>query len=146
LTLPSLAQHAARGTRPADVALSSRLRFTLPSGSQFLGGVWRLGDRAASEDEAWRFWAPAGTPRPPGREQWREDIAGFRAVLRLATALETLGSGAEPPVPADIMMLPLADFLFLDNLHYLMHDVAIPQDHGLLVHCQNCRMSFLPVL
>jgi hypothetical protein len=146
LTMPTLADPAPLGVRPPEVAKSSRLRFVLPCQSQFSGGTFRIGDCSAAEVEAWRRWAPADGPRAEGHEQWREDIAGFRAVLRLAVALETLGENAKPPGPADVMTLPLADFLFLDNLHFLLHDLAIPSDHGLLVQCGKCGRRFLPVL
>jgi hypothetical protein len=62
--------------------------------------------------------------------------------LRMAATLESLS--AAPVEIASVMQLALGDFLFLDNLHYLLCERDLPEDHGLAISCRSCGKAFLP--
>jgi hypothetical protein len=150
LALPSVSERTQRGGRPDDIPLTSRLSFELPcarndiSESPSRGAFW-IGDTVEREEQARQQWATPDAARHEGREQWREDLAGFRAILRMSALLKSLDDSLAL-TPAMLMNMGLADFLFLDNLHHLAHDVTVPEDHGLTIRCARCGENFLPLL
>jgi hypothetical protein len=153
LGVPALADPLPRGTRPATPPAAARIRFVPPSHvlglpAEITGGV--LGDADAEQDrlvrEAWSRWAPPDDERAPGRTQWRHDVPGFRAMLRLAVALTSVEGTSEPISPALVERMPAVDFYFLDTLHYVTHNVDVgPQTHAAIT-CEKCGARFLPVL
>jgi hypothetical protein len=150
LELPFLAEVSPRGRRPPDLPLTSRLEFELPCRAQGLATRFSRGafDRNVfdRESQLWAEWAPAEGTRPDGREQWRDDVPGFRAILRMSAALESLDGVDGPPTPDVVLDLALGDFLFLDNLYHLAYEVPVPTDQGLAVRCERCGGTFLPLL
>ena len=153
LGVPALAEPLPRGTRPATLPAAARIRFVPPTHvvglpAEVVGGV--LGDADADQGrlvrEAWNRWAPPGDERAPGRQQWRHDVPGFRAALRLAVALTSVEGATDPISPALIERMPVVDFYFLDTLHYVTHNVDVgPQTHAAIT-CEQCGARFLPVL
>jgi hypothetical protein len=152
LAMPSLAERLSKGARPQGAVCSSRIRFELPSkvvglpaevGSGVLSDADR--DNGAAELAAWQYWAPRESERAVGREQWREDVPGFRAVLRLTVALDQLDGSAGTISPEIVLRMPSVDFYFLDNLYYLTHNVDIAANNDPEVKCSSCAQIFLPV-
>ena len=151
LAVPSLAYPLPDGARPAALLLkrTSRLRFELPShvvglSAEAPSGI--LGDvDAGRERAAWERWAPPGTARAPGREMWRADVVGFRAILRLSVALERLDGIDGEITPEVVARMPMVDFYFLDNVYYLTHNVDVPGDTAAVIDCEQCGNRYLPV-
>jgi hypothetical protein len=152
LAMPSLVKHRSKGARPPGVVCASRIGFKLPSkvvglpaevGSGILGDADR--QNGAAELAAWQLWAPRGSERTAGREQWREDVPGFRGVLRLSVALDQLDSSVGIITPETVLSMPVVDFFFLDNLYYLAHNVDVSANSGLEMRCAVCAQIFLPV-
>jgi hypothetical protein len=141
------------GSRPADFTTSSRLRFELPTrrvgiSSSASGGVLGSLDLDTGlhrEAAAWNRWSPEGKERPPERFDWRYANPGFRAMLRLAVALERIDA-VDEITPETVGRLPIPDFLFLDVLYYLSHNVDVPPDTRLNIACEECGCRFLPTL
>ena len=152
LAMPSLADPRPNGTRPPTLPRTSRLRFELPSHVVGLPAEAQTGilgdvdaDGGRRERAAWERWVPPGTARAEGREMWREDVAGFRAMLRLSVALERLDGLVGEITPEVIARMPIVDFYFLDNLYYLVHNVDIASDTPLVIDCAQCGKRYLPV-
>jgi hypothetical protein len=150
--MPSLAKRRPKGARPPGAVCASRIRFELPSkvaglpaevGSGVLGDADR--DNGAAELAAWQEWAPARSERAAGRQQWREDVPGFQAVLRLTVALDQLVGFSGTITPEVVLRMPMTDFCFLDTLYYLTHNVDVNGDREPEVKCGECAQTFLPV-
>lgn len=160
LAPPRLSERRPPGARPRGGALTSRLRVALPSGRDA-----EIGDLDAvpgREDAAWarlRAWREEVSERYGRGEldeanedeyfervHWREDHPGFRAALRLALALVRLDGVAGEPSPEAVERLPLGDFLFLDRLYALAHDVEVRSFERLTLTCERCGDTFLPLL
>jgi hypothetical protein len=78
-----------------------------------------------------------------GREQWREDVPGFRAALRLSVALKYLDGLSGEITPEAVLQMPATDFYFLDNLHYLAHNVDITDEAKATIRCAQCGRPFV---
>ncbi len=150
LAVPSLAQHLPRFSRKRRQPCSSRIRFQLPSSVIGLPAASRsgvLGDADAQdgalERAAWKRWTPSTELDKTGREQWREDVTGFRAALRLTAALKYLDGLSGEIAPEAVLQMPATDFYFLDNLHYLMHNVDITDEAKATIRCGRCGQPFL---
>jgi len=152
LAMPSLAKRRSKGARPPRAVCASRIRFELPSriaGLPAEVGIGILGDadrnNGAAELAAWQEWAPARSEREAGREQWRADVPGFQAVLRLAVALDQLDGISGIITPEVVLRMPITDFYFLDNLYYLAHNVDVTGNREPGVKCGECAQTFWPV-
>jgi hypothetical protein len=152
LEIPVLADPHVAGRRLAPVPVTPRLRAVLPSG--LLGLQPRAGEAVLRdldtdqgeelEEQAWRRWAPDDRVPPAGRTHWRRGSPGFRSILRLSVALRVLDD--DPQVtPERVEGLSVADFFFLDACYYLTHYVDQPRPDALLVSCENCSGSYLPL-
>jgi hypothetical protein len=145
LAVPSTADATWRARAPHVLARSSRQRATLPYATASAGSpvtaTFRAVDGEARQQRLRQLQdGIAGQERD---EQWSEDLVGFRAALRMAATLESLS--AAPVEIASVMQLALGDFLFLDNLHYLLCERDLPEDHGLAISCRSCGKAFLPL-
>ncbi len=153
LAVPSLSSRLPRGIRPAGVPGTSRVRFDLPSSvfrltTPIRSGTLGAADRnnGTSERAAWARWVTSREVGISGREQWREDVPGFRAALRLAVALEHL-QGIEGEITPEVVLDMLSvDFYFLDNLHYLVHNVDLQNDKKASINCEACGLPFLLIV
>jgi hypothetical protein len=148
LALPYLADVDERGARPPGLPTAARVRFELPAhalgleGSRAGGvlGETEPGPGRAREIAAWERWVPeTGHPYRSHR------VPGFRAVLRLALALERLNDVEGEVTPDVVATLPATDAFFLDNLYYLTHAVSVPTDTRSAIVCGACGALFLPV-
>lgn len=145
LALPALTDACDR-TLP-DAAASSRISFALPridiSGPRgvFAGNdpIARLADWKIQSDRLFR-------ESPDQAEDWEAESPGWRALLRFGAII------ADWPEPGTFNSLhalasvPLAAFLFVDNIYYLTHCVAQPTDAPLLVKCACCDGFFQPIM
>lgn len=152
LEIPVLADPHLAGRRLAQVPVTPRLRAVLPSGLLELqprAGEAVLRDLDTDqgrelEERAWRRWAPDDRVPSTGRTHWRWGSPGFRSILRLSVALRGLDD--DPQVtPERVEGLSIADFIFLDACYYLTHYVDQPRPDALLVSCQACSGSYLPL-
>jgi hypothetical protein len=148
LAVPALGQHLPRTVRSRTVSGPASIRFELPS--KIVGlpapvsfGIIGNADRndGSLEMAAWDRWVNA-EPNKPGREQWRDDIPGFRAALRLAVALERLDRFPGEITPEIVLEMPAVDFYFLDNLHYLAYNADVPDQTRITVNCERCKQPF----
>ncbi|MEJ7813236.1 MAG: hypothetical protein WKG32_22690 [Gemmatimonadaceae bacterium] len=150
---PFLSDPRPAGRRPPGVPIASRLSVELPSAAGGLPAVTTSVAFAADpqalsaehEAEGWGRWAPWGEMPPRERAEWRRGNAGFRAMLRLALALDSLEPAAEPS-PESVGAMPVVDFYCLDALYHLAHDLDVPEGGRPLLRCERCAGSFLPVL
>jgi len=151
LAVPSLAQHFPPRIRFAQVHGTSRIRFDLPStviglpgpiNEGILTAAGHIGD--ASELAAWERWVKPwqGTPN---HEQWRQEVPGFRAAVRLAAALANSGNQTAEINLETVLDMPVIDFHFLDNLHYLAQNASIRDVNKATVSCGLCGESCLLV-
>ncbi|PWT95570.1 MAG: hypothetical protein C5B55_01120 [Blastocatellia bacterium] len=147
LAVPSLAQHFPKFLRTRQFPYSSRIRFQLPSTVVGIPAASRSGvlgyadaQHGAMERAAWQRWTPSEVS---GREQWREDVSGFHAALRLSVALQYLDGVSGEITPEAVLQMPAIDFYFLDNLHYLAHNVAITDEIKVSVRCEKCGQTFV---
>ena len=152
LAVPSLAWHFPPCVRVGPLTGTSRIRFQLPSAVIGLTtapgtGVLDNADRNHGADEtmAWQRWVDRQS-NEPGHEQWRHEVPGFRAGLRLAVALEQLDGMSGEITPSIVLSMPAVDFYFLDNLHYLTHNVTVQDEHKASVGCGLCGRNFLLVV
>jgi hypothetical protein len=89
--------------------------FVLPG-----GGAGVLGELdALAEAAGWLRWAPVGRAPAEGQEDRVFESAGFRAVLRMTCALQSL-DGSDAVSVDDVERLSLAAFCFLDELYRLL--------------------------
>lgn len=152
LEVPALAERRPHGTRLAQVPSAARLRGLLPSGRLALEpstaeAVLRsidTEDGRKREAAAWDRWAPPDAIPPPERSHWLRALPGFRAILRLSVALESL-DGATDVTPERVEALSLADFLFLDAAYDLTHHVDQPRPDALVATCEDCGGAYLPL-
>ena len=151
LAVPSLAQQFPPNRQPRTILGASRIRFELPSsviglGAPVTAGILRDADREGGTLEQLAWDRVKSQIDKTGREQWRSDVPGFRAVLRLAIALQALDGLSTEITPQVIMDMPAVDFYFLDNLHYLVYNADIQDEHKARLECRHCFRSFLPVM
>jgi hypothetical protein len=149
LAVPALARPCSPGKRPGGVPTAAELRFELPSHRLGLGH----GDRArggtfapidiARERAQWEAWLPPGIDDAVGRSWWRKDDLGFRTILRVASAIESLDRGG-PPTPVTLVDWPAIDLLFVSSLGVLTHFVDVPPGSTLIYTCP-CGGRFLPL-
>jgi len=141
---PSLASTLPPGARPAGLAATRRLSFRY--GSDIRGRLLGLRgpDAPMREAAAWRHHVPAGVEPEDERAHWRETSTGFRAILRLSVALAW--PDGRDATPAEVDVLPVGAFFFLDLLHFATCNLDIPDAARLAVRCPSCGGDFLPVL
>jgi hypothetical protein len=134
---------------PALGGAVGRLRFRLPSQATAAataqdsptGGILAPID-AEAEARAWQQFAPIGIDPPEEHYNWTFESAGFRAVLRMACALESLDALRHPDItPADVEPLPLGAFCFLDELYGLAF--LTPSTRAVAVRCPACGQTLL---
>jgi hypothetical protein len=151
--VPALSDRRPRGQRLSTVPSTPRLRILFPSALLGLDpaateGVLRgleSDEGRALEAQAWQRWAPPGVTPPEGRAHWRRASPGFRAILRASVALQSL-DGSSNVTPERVEELALADFLFLDAAYSLAHNADQPRADALVVTCEECGGSYLPLL
>ena len=119
--MPFFLSFSEAGPRPADAAACARLRFRLPSGAAAaprnhpVEGVVTPID-PIEEARAWQRHAPIGIDPAEDQDDWTFESAGFRAVLRIACALDVFGAHRRPDItPADVEPLALGDFVSSTN-------------------------------
>jgi len=154
LRVPTLADPYPPGRRFAGIPLAARLRLSLPSGALDLQpsaseAVLRDLDTVADdalgrEERAWARWAPEHATPPADHAHRFRGNAGFRSILRLGVALRSL-DGATDVTPETVEALSIADFFFLDACYHLTHDVDQSRPDLLVVNCQECGSSYLPL-
>lgn len=150
LAVPALASDLTRPSRASSDALTSRLRFELPSArgrpeSPFREGVLATHDVDAREKT---FEGRLDALRVMDVDQygdWDSAFAGVRALVRLCAVVAQIDGDPDKVSPEYLAMLPLADFIFVDNVHYLTHHVSLPDDSPLRLRCANCAGRFVPV-
>jgi len=120
IAVPALATLLPAGERPKSRARAGRIRVRLASADCGMSaGVESavLGDVTTETDaQGWRQWAPSGVEQPDERFYWRYQNPAFRALLRLAVALQTL-DGSTDVTTESIEALPIVNFFFLDNTY-----------------------------
>jgi hypothetical protein len=140
------------GQRLSAVPRTTRLRVELPSGlldiePRVNEGVFRDIDSEpgiALEAAAWKRWAPVGQTPPEDRAHWRYRSPGFRATLRLTVALRSLDA-EEALTPERIEALSIVDHLFLDAAYFLTHYADQPSAEAMVVTCEGCGGTYLPL-
>ncbi len=147
---PSLSTLRPLGARPAGVALAAGARLLMPSARlssrrPFTEAV--LGDpvTAARDADAWSRWVLADQPFDPARAHWTWGNPGFRAILRMALALERLDD-TRALTPDVIERLPMPDFLFADAAYHLLRVVDLTDPARAMIHCPACTEAFLLVV
>lgn len=87
--LPSLSSSLPAGKRPAGAPLARQLGFRMPEDPPREGLLHAATapDVAARERDFWSQYAPDGEDPPDEHPHWRRNSPGFRAILRLAAAL-----------------------------------------------------------
>jgi hypothetical protein len=153
LAMPSLCDPLPPGDRPSEPPPAARVRFDLPSRALDIPSGIGSGELQSADREhgrpladAWKRWTGPAATSSPGREQWRPDVPGFRAMLRLSVALTQIDGRAEEASPGLIEAMPLADFYFLDTLHYVTTAADASGRSRTVIACERCGQSFLPIL
>jgi hypothetical protein len=146
--VPSLAEPRERGLRPAGVLSAAQIRFTLPSVRLGLQSTIRSGTLQGIDEghvqALYQRFAPEGQLPPEGLEHRDPDFPAFRATLRALAALSSLDGADLSRGPGSLEQLPACDFLFLDNLYFVLHD--LPVGPRAIVTCERCAARFVPVL
>jgi hypothetical protein len=76
---------------------------------------------------------------------WTPDSPGWRAVLRFASLVPELAGVPSPANLLAVTRLPLADFLFVDNVCWLICAADLPDGHLAMLRCAYCAGAFLPL-
>jgi hypothetical protein len=148
LAVPAWANAVELPMRDPRLALTSRLRFTLPSAtlgieSPARAAVLRERDVSSLEAHIETQLKRMRSEQPELYDDWDPGFPGVQALIRACAALERLD---EVEASLDtVAALPLCDFLFLDNAYHLTHRVPVPTDTSLLLKCGGCGGRFLPV-
>jgi hypothetical protein len=145
--VPSLSNPLPSGRRPEPARLATSIAFRHPS-DPVVEGVLRTlqsDESRRREAEAWAAWVPPGIEKTEGHWHWRKRVPGFRAMLRLAVALDP--SPDRPSLsPSTIEAMPIGAYLFLDLLHFATSNVDITDGTRAEVTCPACLQRFLPML
>lgn len=148
--VPPLSKVLSRGRRPEGVPLATRLRFELPSHVFGLGGPKRATGGVlapldlAREIRQWEKWLPPETDESERAGWWSEDHLGFRAVLRVASAIASLDRGG-PATPVRLMSWPAIDLFFLVSLRVMTYFVDLPPDSSIIQPCRSCGGRYAPM-
>lgn len=95
--------------------------------------------------QGWLAWGRDHLPLLENKEHWTYANTGFRSLLRLALALETL-DGITKVTPEHLETLPVTDVLFLDAVYALLRTVPVADLERATLRCQACGGNFLAVL
>ena len=145
LAVPAFANPCDRSLQGELTA--SRLTFALPRMPDTSPrGQFAKPPEAPARYEYWKAQSEAFfRDHPDDVEDWTPDSPGWIALLRFAAMM------AAYPEPRSLASIPsltkisLADFLFIDNIYYLLHCVPQPDDSPLRITCHNCGGMFQPL-
>jgi hypothetical protein len=143
---PSLSSSLPAGRRPDTPPRARQLGYMYPSEPQVGRLIHALTtpEAAVRERNYWEQYTPEDS-EPEEHPHWRRNSPGFRAILRLAVALNPDPGGREI-TPMDVDAMPLGAFLFLDLLYFATVNVGVYDAVRVQVKCSQCGQSFLPVL
>jgi hypothetical protein len=147
---PSLSRLFGPGRRPAGVAVAAGARLELPSACReltrpFSAAVVGAPVTAERDAAAWQRWVPHDAPFETEHAHWSVSNDGFRAVLRMTLALDSL-DGARDVSPDTIEAMPMTDFLFADAAYHLLRHVDVRDPERATITCAGCAQPFLSVL